>query len=839
MFFDPARYFPYEIVQSILSHLQPKDLLSASAVSHLWRAHTQDEELWRGCFKREGWRVDEASVREYESGAREKGSRYIARMQGLGVERMHRKDSRKRRREEAFSEGEIATRHPEYDLDSPEDSGDDMEGVEKTSPAQMVATLASHPPAETVPMSPERRRASALERRRSSVASDLSVSTANEFMLQTNFRLRPSVLQRPKDPSNKASAPKLSWAYIYKQRRLLERNWDNGNYQMFRLPHPKFDDEGHDECVYTIQHIGSILVSGSRDKTIRRWNLDTCRLIGKPLRAHEASVLCLQFDPSPENDIIVSGGSDSWVIIWRYSTGEVIKKMTTAHTESVLNLRFDDRYIVTCSKDKTIKIWNRREMTSDDPLLPIHVVQRFAGPTAEAMIKEHTLLATLSGHHAAVNAVMIHGDTIVSASGDRYIKNWSIRSGKCERNYTGHQKGIACVQYDGRRVVSGSSDNTVRIFDADRQAELACLTGHDNLVRTVQARFGDLEIHTDAELEEEARAADRKWHRAVASGMTPASASRRSVRNPGSSRPDDVLTVGAKVPHGGGGSRWARIVSGSYDETVIIWKKDHDGRWTAKHRLQQDMLRSRNRGGRQAGHAPPSSQIAHHAQHGQNANAQAAPHGPAPAAAHATAAHGPSMAQQAAQQLSSQVNALSSLPGVAPALIHANAHYQAQLAQLAGSQVGGGAAAAGHTHAHPPQGHQVPAQVSAAGSVTGSAAGPVPAPAPVQNANATSQQITVTQSQPGALNQQQQQQTTTQSHVTTQQHTTMQPQAPTQPHDPAVPQPHTRESNRVFKLQFDTRRIVCCSQNKTIVGWDFACGNEELARVGGWCEETY
>jgi len=35
-------------------------------------------------------------------------------------------------------------------------------------------------------------------------------------------------------------------------------------------------------------------------------------------------------------------------------------------------------------------------------------------------------------------------------------------------------------------------------------------------------------------------------------------------------------------------------------------------------------------------------------------------------------------------------------------------------------------------------------------------------------------------------------------------------------------------NSRVFKLQFDARRIICCSQDPTIVGWDFANGDAEI-----------
>jgi F-box and WD-40 domain protein 1/11 len=46
------------------------------------------------------------------------------------------------------------------------------------------------------------------------------------------------------------------------------------------------------------------------------------------------------------------------------------------------------------------------------------------------------------------------------------------------------------------------------------------------------------------------------------------------------------------------------------------------------------------------------------------------------------------------------------------------------------------------------------------------------------------------------------------------------------------------ESNRVFKLQFDARRIIACSQNRVVVGWDFAAGDKDLEMIGDWSSET-
>jgi F-box and WD-40 domain protein 1/11 len=35
-------------------------------------------------------------------------------------------------------------------------------------------------------------------------------------------------------------------------------------------------------------------------------------------------------------------------------------------------------------------------------------------------------------------------------------------------------------------------------------------------------------------------------------------------------------------------------------------------------------------------------------------------------------------------------------------------------------------------------------------------------------------------------------------------------------------------AHRVFKLQFDARWIICCSQDTRIVGWDYAADDESI-----------
>lgn len=566
-------------------------------------------------------------------------------------------------------------------------------------------------------------------------------SEADYLDITPGTDLSPNLLPRLSPPlyNTYASAPRINWLYLYKQRRRLEENWNRGRYTTFQLPHPDHPEEAHDECVYTIQHSRDWLVSGSRDKTIAIWDLETQRRVRTLSGAHIASVLCLQFDERPDQDIVVSGGSDSFVVIWRFSTGRIIRKMDEAHTESVLNLRFDDDLLITCSKDKTIKIWNRRELFVDNDIVPAVAKRQLEIGHPMIPIKEYSLLLTLLGHGAAVNAIQMHQGQIVSASGDRTIKQWDINTGICTRTFTGHTKGIACVQYDGRRIVSGSSDNTVRIFDAATSAEVACLPGHSNLVRTVQARFGDMAISSE-ELEADARAVDEKFHDARMNGLNPDQNRARGQRNAGSSNPNEVCAVGAKIPPGGGGNAWSRIVSGSYDETVIIWKKDSDGKWVPSRRLRQDeILQNRRRSRVQP--AAPQQVTQQPRQSGADEQDTAAQ--PAQSTAAIAAPAQDAQLQQDIQQLA-QIN------------------MQQHLQQHAQNHAGPAGPPANHHHHH---GHH-----GAAGH-------------------------------------------------------------------------HGRhrvreDSNRVFKLQFDSRRIVCCSQNRVIVGWDFAAGDSDLEQASRFFGET-
>lgn len=284
--------------------------------------------------------------------------------------------------------------------------------------------------------------------------------------------------------------PSSDWREIYQAKTELNQRWKSGKAQPIYL-------NGHKDSIYCVQFDEYKLITGSRDKTIRVWDLHTlaCRLVIGPedildrqdmlLNAdgsiihnatgsdnrvisesmpqmvsfpihHNASILCLQYDKR----ILVTGSSDSTCIIHDIQAGYRPIRRLKHHTAAVLDLAFDDKHIVTCSKDISICVWDRAT---------------------------GALLRQLKGHTGPVNAVQMRGNTIVSCSGDYRVKLWNIDTGKNIREFSGHTKGLACSQFseDGRFIASAGNDQTIRIWDANTGELVREVNAHEGLVRSL------------------------------------------------------------------------------------------------------------------------------------------------------------------------------------------------------------------------------------------------------------------------------------------------------------------------------------------------------------------
>jgi WD40 repeat protein len=79
------------------------------------------------------------------------------------------------------------------------------------------------------------------------------------------------------------------------------------------------------------------------------------------------------------------------------------------------------------------------------------------------------------------------GRCIISGSDDQTVRVWDADSGAELACLGGHEGVVESVAFspDARRIVSGLTDMTVRVWDAGGGAQLACLHGHENSVTSV------------------------------------------------------------------------------------------------------------------------------------------------------------------------------------------------------------------------------------------------------------------------------------------------------------------------------------------------------------------
>ena len=83
-------------------------------------------------------------------------------------------------------------------------------------------------------------------------------------------------------------------------------------------------------------------------------------------------------------------------------------------------------------------------------------------------VSKFQCLKSLEEHSSVVNSVAYSpdGTKIISGSSDKTVKIWNANTGECLQTLEGHTEWVRSVAYspDGTRIVSGSGDSTVKIW---------------------------------------------------------------------------------------------------------------------------------------------------------------------------------------------------------------------------------------------------------------------------------------------------------------------------------------------------------------------------------------
>jgi WD40 repeat protein len=193
--------------------------------------------------------------------------------------------------------------------------------------------------------------------------------------------------------------------------------------------------KGHSKSIYSLYYGKGIIVSGSKDQTVRIWSPHGKH--HRTLTGHTKDV----FTVASDGDTIISGGLDKTMKIWDTERG-VCKQTIVAHKGWVSAVKFDDKYIVT-GGDKYIKIWD---------------------------MKTGQLIRTLKGHTGHfppgwITTLQFDDNKIISGSFDRSVKIWDFNYGNCINTLSAHKDKVTALQFDNEKLITGAKDRTVKVWD--------------------------------------------------------------------------------------------------------------------------------------------------------------------------------------------------------------------------------------------------------------------------------------------------------------------------------------------------------------------------------------
>lgn len=213
------------------------------------------------------------------------------------------------------------------------------------------------------------------------------------------------------------------------------------------------------------------MVTAALDDTVRVWDLNAGRCIGL-LEGHLSSVRCLQV----EDEIVATGSMDATIRLWDLSRAEYQPRDTSSVNKSSEASTSDN-------EDDALAFQNE----TDEP------------PPPHANSMADCPLFTLQAHVAEVTALHFRGNTLVSGSADKTLRQWDLEKGRCVQTLDvlwaaaqASTQGIHDGQWKGSgagRVPDASADfvGALQCFDA----ALACGTA-DGMVRLWDLRSGQV-----------------------------------------------------------------------------------------------------------------------------------------------------------------------------------------------------------------------------------------------------------------------------------------------------------------------------------------------------------
>jgi WD40 repeat protein len=208
---------------------------------------------------------------------------------------------------------------------------------------------------------------------------------------------------------------------------------------------------GHSGTVWTVtvSPDGKLIATGSSDRSIKLWDCTSGRLVNT-FTGHQGYVHALAF--SPNNRWLTSGSRDNTVRIWD-TQSHLEVAVLTGHTDAVRAVAFspDGQQFVSGGEDSTLRWWD--------------LAARQESACLAAGLKVEQVVFSPDGRFFAV------------CGSDTQVHLWDAVQRRRMRELELHQAIVLAVAYahDGRTLVTGSYDGTIKLWDTGAQQELGTL----------------------------------------------------------------------------------------------------------------------------------------------------------------------------------------------------------------------------------------------------------------------------------------------------------------------------------------------------------------------------
>ncbi|XP_032228222.1 transducin beta-like protein 3 isoform X2 [Nematostella vectensis] len=203
---------------------------------------------------------------------------------------------------------------------------------------------------------------------------------------------------------------------------------------------------------------------------LRLYNLETldCRMV----EGHSKMILCL--DVCADGTKIVTGSKDHTVRVWDVSdcSNPRCLAVGNGHTHAVSGVawsRTSQRFVISCSQDLTIKVWEATKKAAEESSMFVKM--------------------TVKAHDKDINSVAVspNDKLVVTGSQDKTAKVWRIADGILMGVARGHKRGVWCAQFSpfDKCIATASGDSTIKIWSLTDYTCVKTFEGHSNSVLKV------------------------------------------------------------------------------------------------------------------------------------------------------------------------------------------------------------------------------------------------------------------------------------------------------------------------------------------------------------------